>query len=134
KELIALARSKPGKLNFASSSYGSAAHLAGKLFKTMAGVHMAHIPYKGSASVMTDLLGGHASLMFDPIPLALPHVKAGKLRLLAVTSDKRLPELPNVPTVAESGLPGFEMGPWFGVLAPAGTSLRKLSQSLIVKS
>jgi len=134
KELIALAKSKPGQLNFASSSHGSTAHLAGELFKTMAGVDIVHIPYKGSAPAMVDLLGGHVSLMFDPIPSVLPHVKAGKLRLLAVTSDKRLPELPNVPTVAESGLPGFEIGPWFGVLAPAGTSkeiITKLNTEIV---
>jgi tripartite-type tricarboxylate transporter receptor subunit TctC len=121
KELIALAKAKPGQLNFASSGNGTSIHLSGEMFKTMAGVQMSHIPYKGSAPALTDLLGGQVSLMFDNMPTALPHVKAGRLKALAVTTAKRSPALPELPTVAESGLPDFEATSWFGVLAPAAT-------------
>ena len=122
KELIAYAAANPGKLNFASSGSGSSIHLSGELFKTMAGVNMTHVPYKSSAPPLTDLIGGQVQLMFDNLPSALPHVKSGKLKALAVTSAKRSPILPDLPTIAESGLPGFETSSWFGVLAPAGTS------------
>lgn len=121
KELIALAKSKPGQLNYASASTGSANHLAMELFKTMAGVDMVHIPYKGAAPATTDLLGGQVALMFNNMISALPHIKSGKLRALAVTSAKRSPAVPDVPTVAESGLPGFEVIGWYGVLVPAKT-------------
>ena len=121
KELIAYAKANPGKLNFASSGSGTSIHLAGELFKTMAGVQMAHVPYKGSAPAVTDLLGGQVQLMFDNLPSALPHIKAGKLKALAVTSATRAAALPDVPTVAESGLAGFDATSWFGLLAPAGT-------------
>ena len=121
QELIAYAKANPGKLNFASSGSGTSIHLAGELFKVMAGVQMTHVPYKGSSPALQDLLGGQVQLMFDNLPPSLPHIKAGKLRALGVTSATRAPALPDVPTIAESGLPGFEASSWFGVLAPAGT-------------
>jgi len=120
-ELIELARAKPGTLNFASGSTGSTGHLAGELFKTMAGVDMVHIPYKGAAPATTDLLAGQVQLMFDNLANALPNVKAGKLRALAVTTLARSPAVPELPTIAESGLPGFDLSTWFGLLVPAGT-------------
>ena len=120
-ELIAYAKANPGKLNFASSGNGTSIHLSGELFKAMAGVEMTHVPYKGSAPALQDLIGGQVQLMFDNLPPSLPQIKAGKLRALAVTSSTRAPALPDVPTVAEAGLPGFEASSWFGLLAPAGT-------------
>jgi tripartite-type tricarboxylate transporter receptor subunit TctC len=120
-DLIKLAKQKPGQINFASSGSGTSIHLSGELFKTMAGVDMTHVPYKGSAPALTDLIGGQVQVMFDNLPSSLPQIKAGKLRAIAVTSAQRAPALPNVPTIAESGLPGFEAGSWFGVVAPAGT-------------
>jgi tripartite-type tricarboxylate transporter receptor subunit TctC len=121
KELIAYARAKPGALSFGSGSTGSTGHLAGELFKTMAGVDMVHIPYKGGAPAMQDLLAGQTQLMFDNLANALGQVKAGKLRALAVTTAKRAPAMPELPTIAESGLPGFDLTTWFGVFVPAGT-------------
>ncbi len=121
QELIAYAKANPGKLNFASSGPGTSIHLSGELFKVMAGVQMTHVPYKGSAPALQDLLGGQVQLMFDNLPPSLPQIKGGKLRALAVTSLTRAPALPDVPTIAESGLPGFEASSWFGILAPAGT-------------
>ena len=121
QELIAYAKANPGKLNFASSGNGTSIHLSGELFKMMAGVQMTHVPYKGSAPALQDLVGGQVQLMFDNLPPSLPLIKAGKLRALAVTSATRAPALPDVPTVAEAGLPGFEASSWFGLLAPAGT-------------
>ena len=120
-ELIKLAKDKPGQLNFASSGSGTSIHLSGELFKTMAGVDMTHVPYKGSAPALIDLMAGQVQLMFDNLPSSLPHIKAGKLRAIAVTSLQRAPALPDVPTIAESGLPGFEATAWFGIVAPAGT-------------
>ena len=120
-ELIDYARARPGALSFGSGSTGSTGHLAGELFKTMAGVDMVHIPYKGGAPAMQDLLAGQTQLMFDNLANALPQVKAGKLRALAVTTLKRAPAVPDLPTVAESGLPGFDLTTWFGVFVPAGT-------------
>jgi tripartite-type tricarboxylate transporter receptor subunit TctC len=121
QELIAYGKANPGKLNFASSGNGTSIHLSGELFKTMAGVQMAHIPYKGSAPALQDLVGGQVQLMFDNLPSSLALIKAGKLKALAVTSKERAAALPDVPTLAESGLPGFEASSWFGLLAPAGT-------------
>jgi tripartite-type tricarboxylate transporter receptor subunit TctC len=121
RELIELAKSKPGELNFASSGVGTSLHLSGELFNSMAGVKLVHIPYKGSSPALADLLGGQVKIMFDNLPSALPHVKAGKLKPLAVTSTKRAAVLPEVPTVIESGLPGFEVTSWFAVFAPAKT-------------
>ena len=121
KELIAYAKANPGKLNFASGGSGTAIHLAGELFKTMAGVDMVHVAYKGAAPAMTDLLSGQVSLMFDQILSAFPHVKSGKLRALAVTTEKRSPAAPELPTIAEAALPGYAVTTWHGLLAPAGT-------------
>jgi tripartite-type tricarboxylate transporter receptor subunit TctC len=121
KELIALAKSKPDQLNYASTGAGQSTHLSMELFKSMAGVKIVHVPYKGSAPAVTDLLGGHVPMMFDNMPSALPHVKAGKLRAIGVSTSKRSSTAPDVPTVAESGLPGFDVTVWFAVLAPAAT-------------
>jgi tripartite-type tricarboxylate transporter receptor subunit TctC len=121
QELVAYAKANPGKLNFASSGSGTSIHLAGELFRVMAGVQIQHVPYKGSAPAVADLVGGQVQLMFDNLPSALPQIRGGKLRALAVTSATRAPALPDVPTIAESGLPGFEASSWFGLLAPAGT-------------
>lgn len=121
REFIALARSRPAHLHFASGSTGSAGHLAGELFNTMAGTRMTHVPYKGAAPAVTDLLGGHVELMFDNLASALPNVESKRLRALAVTTRQRAPQLPALPTLDESGLRGFDIGTWFGVLAPAGT-------------
>ena len=120
KELIALARARPGEINFASSGYGTPAHLAGELFNSMAGVKLVHVPYKGASPALADLLGGQVQIMFSTMPPALPHVRDGKLRALAVTSAKRSPAAPELPTVDEAGLPGFEANTWHGVVLPAG--------------
>ena len=121
KELIAYAKSKPGELNFASSGAGAPQRLAGEMFKRSAGVDMVHIPYKGSGPAMTDLIGGQVLTMVETVPAALPHIKAGKLRALAVTTPQRISMLPDVPTAGEAGMPGFEVSSMFGILAPAGT-------------
>jgi len=121
KELIALARAKPGELAFASAGNGTSQHLSGELFKKMTDVDMIHIPYKGSAPAVSDLIGGQVQLMFDNIPSSLPQVRAGKLRALAVTGPKRSPVLPDLPTLSEAGLPGFSITSWFALFAPAGT-------------
>lgn len=136
KEMIDYAKANPGKINYGSSGNGSSIHLSGELFKSLAKVDMTHVPYKGSAPAVSDLLGGQIAIMFDNMPSALPHVKGGKLRAIAVTSARRSPELPDVPTVAEAGVPGYEATSWFGMFAPAGTPpdvLAKLN-SVIVKA
>lgn len=120
-ELIALAKSKPGTLSFASSGNGGSHHLSGEMFKAMAGIEINHIPYKGGAPAASDLMGGHVSMMFELMYSALPAVKSGKLRALAVTSAQRLPVLPDVPTMAESGLAGYESSNWQGIVVPAAT-------------
>ena len=121
KELIALARAKPGVLNFASFGNGTSNHLAGEAFRAAAGINIVHIPYKGSAPALADLLGGQVQMTFDAVPVVLPHVKAGKLKALGVATPKRSPLAPEVPTMEENGLPGFAGGTWWGVLAPART-------------
>lgn len=120
-DVIAMARAEPGKMTYASSGSGTSIHMSGEMFKHLAKVDILHIPYKGSAPAVTDLLGGQVMMMFDNIPSALPHIKAGKLRALAVTGAKRDPLMPDVPTVAEAGVPGYESGVWFGLTVPAGT-------------
>jgi tripartite-type tricarboxylate transporter receptor subunit TctC len=121
KELIDLAKSKPGKLDYASAGIGSADHLAGELFKSMAGVDIVHVPYKGTAPALNDVLAGIEPIIFEAFPPLLPHIKAGKLRYLAVCGTKRNPLFPEVPTVSESGLPGYEAYTWVGISAPKGT-------------
>jgi tripartite-type tricarboxylate transporter receptor subunit TctC len=120
-ELIQLMKANPGKWSFASSGNGTSQHLSGELFKGMAGVEMQHIPYKGSPPALTDVMGGQVNMTFDNITTAWTLAKSGKLRALAVTTAKRSPVAPDVPTLAESGLPGYEVGSWQGVFAPAGT-------------
>ncbi|BEU95874.1 tripartite tricarboxylate transporter substrate binding protein [Acidovorax sp. DW039] len=120
-ELIAQAKRAPGKLAFGSNGNGTGQHLIGAQFESMAGVQLLHVPYKGSGPMATDLLGGQISMSFDTITPVLPHIKGGKLRALAVTTAKRSAALPDVPTLDEAGLKGFDLGTWFGVLAPAGT-------------
>ncbi|WP_370639487.1 MULTISPECIES: tripartite tricarboxylate transporter substrate binding protein [Cupriavidus] len=132
-ELIALAKAKPDQVSFASSGNGQSTHLSAELFNAMAGVRMTHVPYKGSAPALTDVIGGQATVMFDTMLSAMPFVRDGKLKALAVTSAKRSPAAPDVPTVAEAGLAGYEATAWNALLAPAGTPapvIDKLSQSL----
>ena len=121
RELIALARANPGKLSFASSGAGAASHLAAELFKSIAGVDLLHVPYKGTGQAVTDLLAGHVNLMFAPAQTVMPYVQAGRLKALAVTGSKRSETLPDLPSVSESGLPGYEAVGWFGLLAPVAT-------------
>jgi tripartite-type tricarboxylate transporter receptor subunit TctC len=120
-ELIALAKSRPGEINYASGGNGSAPHLAAELFKRMADVRLLHVPYKGSTPGINDVISGQVQLTFTGIPSVLSQIKSGRLRPLAVTSAKRAAALPNVPTIGESGVPGYEVSPWFGVLVPART-------------
>jgi len=120
-EFIAYAKAHPGTINYGSGGNGSSAHLSAELFKTMAGIQMNHVPYKGATPALTDLAGGQVQVMIANLPPMLPLVKAGKLRALAVTTTRRYPGLPDVPTVAESGLAGYETVAWFGLFAPAGT-------------
>ena len=134
KDLIAYAKANPGKVNFGSSGNGSSIHLSGELFKSLAKVDMQHVPYKGSAPAVTDLLGNQIGIMFDNMPSAIQHVRSGSLVPLAVTTAKRSPELPNVPTIAEAGVPGYEATSWFGMFAPAGTPapvLAKLNAAIV---
>ena len=120
KDLIALAKSKPGQINFASSGQGSVIHLATELFDSMAGIKMNHIPYKGTGPALTDTLGGQTDVFFSSTATAMPHIQAGKLRAIAVTTAKRIPALPEVPTIAESGVPGYEVVLWHGLIGPKG--------------
>jgi tripartite-type tricarboxylate transporter receptor subunit TctC len=121
RELIELARAHPRQLNYASGGPGSTPHLSAALFAVMAGIDIVHVPYKGTGPASADLLGGQVQMAFFGIPPLLPHIKTGKLRALAVTGKRRSPELPEVPTVDEAGLRGYEVSPWYGLLAPAGT-------------
>ena len=128
KELIAIARQKPGALSYASAGAGTTLHLSGELFKSMAKVDIVHIPYKGSAPAVADVIGGQVPMMFDSITSSLPYVKAGRLRALGITSVKRSAAMPEVPTISESALPGYDMNPWFGLFAPAGTPASVISK------
>lgn len=128
QEFIDYAKANPGKLNFASPGNGSSAHLTGEMFKQVTGVAMQHVPYKGSAPALMDLIAGRIDIMFDNIPLPLPHIRAGKLRGLAVTAAQRSPSLPELPTLAEAGVPGFDVSSWYGIYAPAG-----LPQEMVAK-
>jgi tripartite-type tricarboxylate transporter receptor subunit TctC len=121
KELIALAKAQPGKLNYASVGEGTPNHLAMELFKSMTGTDIVHVPYKGAAPAVNDLVGGQVQLMFNPMPPLLPHVKSGRLRALAVGGTQRSPALPDIPTVAEAGVPGYEYVTWYSIVAPAKT-------------
>jgi tripartite-type tricarboxylate transporter receptor subunit TctC len=121
-ELIALAKTNPGKLNYASQGNGTTSHLTNELFNSMAGgLRITHVPYKGTAPALADLLGGQVDMMFEGGVSSLPHVRSGKLRALATTGGKRTGAMPELPTMAEAGVPGFEMTVWFGLVAPAGT-------------
>lgn len=133
-DVIANAKANPGKLTYASAGNGTSIHLAGEVFTSMAKIDMQHIPYKGSGPAVTDLLGGQVNYMFDSITSAKPHIESGKLRPLGLTTSKRSKALPNVPTIAESGLPGYEVTPWFAVFVPSGTPkpiINKLNNALV---
>lgn len=121
QELLALAKAQPGKLNYGSTSLGGSPHMSAELLKMMAGVDMVHVPYKGAAPMLTDLMGGQVQIGFDNLPSTINFVRSGKVRAIAVTTPQRWPGAPDIPTVAESGLPGYEVSGWFGLLAPAGT-------------
>jgi tripartite-type tricarboxylate transporter receptor subunit TctC len=127
-DIIALAKAEPGKMNYASSGSGTSIHMSGEMFKFLTKVDIQHIPYKGSAPAVTDLLGGQVMMMFDNIPSALQHIKAGKLRALAVTGSKRDPLLPDVPTMMEAGVAGYESGVWFGLAVPAATPKEEIAR------
>lgn len=132
-ELLALAKTQPGKLTYGSNGNGTAQHLIGAQFESMGKVTLVHVPYKGSGPLATDLLGGQINMSFDTITPVLPHIKAGKLRALAVTTARRSPALPDVPTLDEAGMKGFDLGTWFGLLAPAGTPapiIEKMSREI----
>jgi tripartite-type tricarboxylate transporter receptor subunit TctC len=128
KEFIALAKAKPGALNFSSSGNGTLIQLTAELFRSMAGVNLVHVPYKGAGPALADLLSGQVQLTFNPASVVLPHVKTNRLRALGVTTAKRMPLAPDVPTIAEAALPGYEASGWYAVLAPAGTA-----QSIITR-
>jgi tripartite-type tricarboxylate transporter receptor subunit TctC len=133
QELIAAAKAQPGKMSYGSTGSGSSNHLSMELFRIMTGTEMIHVPYKGSAPMVTDLLGGHVQVAFDNVPNVITQVKAGKLRALAITSPERSAALADIPTVAEAGVPGYEVGVWFGLVAPAATPpdvLAKLNMEL----
>lgn len=121
KEFVAYAKANPGTLNYGSGGKGTSVHLAGELFSSLTGTQMVHVPYRGSALAMTDLIGGQVQSMFDTAPSALQHIKGGKVRALAVTGSKRVADLPDVPTFAEAGVAGFDAPAWYGIFAPAGT-------------
>jgi tripartite-type tricarboxylate transporter receptor subunit TctC len=121
KELIAAAKAEPGRITAASSGSGTSIHMSLEMFKHLTGTDILHVPYKGSAPAVADLIGGQVQIMFDNIPSALPHIRSGKLKAMATTGAKRAPALPDLPTVAEAGVPGYESGVWFGIVVPTGT-------------
>jgi tripartite-type tricarboxylate transporter receptor subunit TctC len=121
RELIALAKGNPGKINFASAGNGTTNHLSGELFKSMAKIDIVHVPYRGAGPAMNDLIGGHVQMFFDLTPVVLPQINAGKVRALGAAGGKRASKLPDLPTIAEQGLPGFEVFSWYGLVAPAKT-------------
>jgi tripartite-type tricarboxylate transporter receptor subunit TctC len=121
QDVIAAAKAKPGTISFASAGNGTSQHLSGELFKSLAGIQMEHVPYKGSGPAIQDVMAGHVPMMFDTTVVAAPHIQSGKVRALAVTSTKRVKSLPNVPTMTEAGVPGYEIVSWQGIFAPAGT-------------
>ncbi len=134
KEFIAMAKAKPGGWDFASSGAGTSPHLAAEMFKSVAGIDLVHLPFKGNAEAMNAFLGGHVKIYFALVPAVLQHVRAGKLRAIAVTSEQRLPYLPELPTIAEQGFPGYEISSWQGVFAPAGTPkevIAKINSELV---
>lgn len=133
KEVIALAKARPGQLHYASFGPGSSAHLVGEMLRSTTRIEIVHVAYKGGPPALADLIGGHIEMMFNLLPIVVPHVKSGRLRAIAVTASKRAPALPDVPTFAEAGIPDFEAGSWYGVLAPAGTPkeiIAKLSSEI----
>ncbi len=134
QELIAYGKANPGKLNFGSSGFGSTLHMSGETFKMMTGVQMVHVPYKGSSPAVADLLGGQISMIFDNLPSALPHIKAGRLKALGVTSSERAEQLPDVPTISEAGVDGYAVMSWFGLWAPKDTPpkiVKKLNEAVV---
>jgi tripartite-type tricarboxylate transporter receptor subunit TctC len=133
QELLALAKAQPGKLNYGSTSLGGSPHMSAELLKMMAHIDMLHVPYKGAAPMLTDLMGGQVQVGFDNLPSTINFVRSGKVRAIAVTTAQRWPGAPEIPTVAESGVPGYEVSGWFGLLAPAGTPpavLKTLQQAI----
>ncbi len=128
KELIAYVKASPGKLSIASGGSGSSQHIAAEQLKTMAGIDMVHVPYKGGGAAYIDLIGGQVQVMIDALQQSMPHIKSGKLRAIAVATAQRLPQLPDVPTLAESGVPGYESSAWYGFVAPAGTPKEIVNQ------
>lgn len=136
KELVALARARPGQLNYASAGSGTNLHIAAELFKNLSGTNIVHVPYKGGGPALTALLGGEAQLSFLGVVAVVPHVKSGKMRALALTAAKRSAVLPDLPTIAEAGVPGYEFASWYGVLAPAGTPAPRITKlhDILVKS
>jgi tripartite-type tricarboxylate transporter receptor subunit TctC len=134
KELIALAQAKPGTINFGSTSHGGSPHMSGELFKTLAGIDIVHVPYKGGSPMLIDLMGGQIAIGFDNLPSSMAYIRAGKVRALAVTTTTRWPGAPEIPTMIEAGVPGYDVSAWFGLLAPAGTPqplIDELSRHLI---
>jgi tripartite-type tricarboxylate transporter receptor subunit TctC len=127
-ELLALAKARPGALNFASAGSGGPTHLAGEVLKSLAHIDIVHIPYKGNAAALTGLVGGEAHMMFSNLLTSMPHVRSGRLRVLAVSTARRSPQMPELPTIAESGVPGYDVTPWYGILGPA-----RLPQSIVAK-
>ena len=136
KELVALAKARPGQLNYASAGSGTNLHIAAELFKNLSGTSIVHVPYKGGGPALTALLGGEAQLSFLGVVAVVPHVKSGKMRALALTAAKRSAVLPDLPTIAEAGVPGYEFASWYGVLAPAGTPALRITKlhDILVKS